>query len=506
MAQGASPLRGRWERILGTEGLVWGIVFLALFAMAARVPLDSDLWWHLAAGRAMAERGQVLRADPFSHTVAGKPWTDVYWLAQLAMYGLHRLGGPPALMGATAFAVVLAFMPLARVLRGSLFVRAFALLLAAVASSVTWVPRPQLVTFAFLSLTLWLLDRHRRVPGGRAHWALVPLFALWANAHGGFPAGIILIVCALAGDALERALGWATAETLSWRRMGDLAVTALLALAATCLNPHTTRVLLLPFQTVRMQVLQDLIQEWASPDFHQPWVWPFLALLLGTALAWAWSPRRPALRDLLGVSAFVYMALLGGRNISLAALVMAPTLSEHGSLALGRLRHAPRLSSLWEKVASSSPPPARPALNALVLAVAFLAAMGKAAYVASVTEDAIRRTYPVDALAFVQTARPPREMFNPYHWGGFCLWTLYPDYPVFVDGRTDLYDDPFLREYLQVVWARPGWQDVLERYGVHFALVEAGSLLDLWLREEPGWVEAYRDGMAAVWVRPGGMP
>lgn len=506
MAQGASPPRTRWSRILGREGLVWGIVFLALFAMAARVPLDTDMWWHLAAGRVMAESGQVLRADPFSHTVAGKPWTDVYWLAQLAMYGLHRLGGLPALMGATALSVVLAFVPLARVLRGGLFVRAFVLVLAAMASAVTWVPRPQMVTFAFLSLTLWILERHRQSRGSRIQWALVPLFALWANGHGGFPAGAILIACVIVGDALERALGWATAETLSWRRMGDFALAALLALAATCLNPHTYRVLLLPFQTVRMEALQQLVQEWASPDFHQPWVWPFLALLLGTALAWALSPRRPALRDLLSISAFAYMAFLGMRNISLAALVMAPTLAEHSSLALGRLRQVPRFSALWGKVSSPSPPPARPALNAALLALAFLAAMGKAAYVASVTDEAVRRTYPVDALAFIRTAQPPREMFNPYNWGGFCLWTLYPDYPVFVDGRTDLYDDPFLREYLRVAWVQPGWQAVLERHGIRFALVEAGSLLDFRLREEPGWVEVYRDGMAAVWVRQGGTP
>jgi len=506
MAQGAPPPQTRGSRILGTEGLVWGLVFLALFAMAARVPLDPDMWWHLAAGRAMAEGRQVLRADIFSHTVTGKPWTDVYWLAQIAMYGLYRLGGLAALMVATALSVVLAFVPLARVLRGSLFVRAFVLVLVAVASAVTWVPRPQMVTFAFLSLTLWLLDRHRRDSQSRVHWALVPLFALWANAHGGFPAGIILIACTLAGDVLERALGWATAEALSWRRMGGLALAGLLGLAATCLNPHTYRVLLLPFQTVRMEALQHLIQEWASPDFHQPWVWPFLALLLATALAWALSPRRPALRDLLAVSAFAYMAFLGGRNISLAALVMAPTLAEHGSLVLERLRQAPRLSALWAKATPATPPPARPALNAAVLAVALLAAAGKAAYVASVTEDALRQTYPVDALAFIRAARPPREMFNPYNWGGFCLWELYPDYPVFVDGRTDLYDDPFLREVLQVAWAQPGWQAVLERYRVRFALVEAGSLLDLWLQEEAGWTEAYRDGVAAVWVRQGGGP
>ncbi|MBC7222790.1 MAG: hypothetical protein H5T59_00685 [Anaerolineae bacterium] len=500
MGGSARHERGALARALGTEGLVWGVVFLALFAMAARVPLSPDLWWHLAAGRAMAEGGQVLRADIFSHTVAGKPWTDVYWLAQLAMYGLYRLGGLSALMVATALTVVLAFVPLARVLRGNLFVRAFALTLAAVVSAVTWVPRPQLATFAFLSLTLWLLGHQRRDRASRAHWALVPLFALWANLHGGFPAGTILIACVLAGDALERALRWATPETLPWRRMGDLALAGLAALGATCLNPHTYRVLLLPFQTVGMEVLRTLIQEWASPDFHRPEVLPFLVLLLATALAWGLSPRRPALRDLMGVSAFAYLALLAGRNISLAALVMAPTLAEHGTLAWERLRAAPRFANLrWPDAAS----PPRPALNAAVLGVLLVAAAGKAAYVATVTEEAVRGTYPVDALAFIRAERPPREMFNPYQWGGFCIWALHPDYPVFVDGRTDLYDDPFLREYLQVAWAQPGWQAVLDRHNVRFALVEAGSLLDRWLEWEPGWEAAYRDSLAAVWVRQG---
>jgi len=492
---------GLWT-VLDTPGLLWGILFLALFAMAARVPGSPDLWWHLRAGETILQIGQVPRSDLFSHTVAGKPWMDVYWLAQIVMYGIYSLAGLPGLMVATALVATLAFVPLAKAMRGNLFVRVFVLLLAAIVSAVSWVPRPQIVTFAFLSVTIWVLARFRRQPQGWFPLVVVPLFALWANCHGGFPAGLILIGSVVVGEVLERLLGWAGPETLSWKAVGRLALAGLACLAATLLNPYAYRVLLLPFQTVRMQVLQDLIQEWASPNFHLAHVQPFLVMLFLTILALALSPRRPALSDLVTVCIFTYLALLAGRNISLAALVIAPVLSLHATLVLAKVGQAPRLASLRRREGEPGFSLAtRRILNGLILGVVLVATLGKTFYVVSATDDVIRQTYPVDAAAFVRQERPPREMFNSYNWGGFLMWELYPDYPVFVDGRTDLYDDSFLRRYLQVAWVQPGWEEVLEATGVQFALVEAGTLLDIWLAEDGGWDAAYRDGLAAIWVR-----
>ncbi|MGQ9583984.1 MAG: hypothetical protein ACUVXG_01115 [Anaerolineae bacterium] len=497
----AAPTQGKGH-LLDTRGLLWGVFFLAVFAMAARVPASPDMWWHLRAGEVIARTGQFPYADLFSHTVAGKPWTDVYWLPQVVLYGVYAAAGLPGLMAVTALAVTLAYIPLARVTPGNLFVRAFALLLAAIAAAVSWVPRPQMVTFAFLSVTLWVLARFRQKPESRLPLVLIPLFALWANSHGGFPAGLICIGCAVAGWALERLVGWAGPETPSWKALGKLTLTAGTCLAATLCNPYTYRVLLLPFQTVGMQVLQDLIQEWAAPDFHLAHTQPFLGMLLLTVLALALSPRRPALSDLVSVCAFTTMALMAGRNISLAALVLAPVLSQHATWALERVAQAPRLAFLqcWGQP-RPTPGRATRVLNAGILCLLAVAALGKGVYVASVTDDAIRQTFPVGAARFIRQERLPREMFNPYNWGGFLVWELYPDYPVFVDGRTDLYDDPFLRRYLRVVWGQPGWEEVLREAGVHFALVEAGSLLDQWLGTCEGWRLAYRDDLAAVWVR-----
>ncbi len=120
---------------------------------------------------------------------------------------------------------------------------------------------------------------------------------------------------------------------------------------------------------------------------------------------------------------------------------------------------------------------------------------------AAVNERELARFTPLNAAAYIRQARPPGPLFNSYNFGAYLTWALYPDYPVYVDGRTDLYDDAFLREYLDVALGRPGYQAVLDRAGARLVLVEADSLLADRLREAPAWRELYRDAVAVVFGR-----
>src|SRR5512144_2762797 len=73
--------------------LVMVITFLLIFIMAARTPLDSDMFWHLRAGEEMLRLGHVLRTDILSFTRAGTAWTNPYWIAQVGMALLFNWQG-----------------------------------------------------------------------------------------------------------------------------------------------------------------------------------------------------------------------------------------------------------------------------------------------------------------------------------------------------------------------------------------------------------------------------
>src|SRR6516165_4377913 len=65
----------------------------AVVAFAPQVLNDGDTWWHLAAGGWMLDHRQVLRADVFSYTFAGRPWHTHEWLAEVVMALAFRAAG-----------------------------------------------------------------------------------------------------------------------------------------------------------------------------------------------------------------------------------------------------------------------------------------------------------------------------------------------------------------------------------------------------------------------------
>jgi hypothetical protein len=489
----------RARGLLTINRLVVAILFIALFAMAVRTPADSDMWWHLGAGRAIVTTGHIPFVDEFSFTVRGRPWVDVQWLAQVGLYQARLLGGDALLAVLTAVLVVIAFAFVYPQMEGGPFLRAFVIVLAAMASSVIWAPRPQMLSFALLGATSYVvyLFKWRQV---NRLWVLIPLSVLWANVHGGYALGLMLIGAILAGEVINHITGHTAAEVLSWRQIGVLAGVGGLCGLALLINPYTFGTWMLPFRTVGIRTLQGFIQEWASPDFHSLYEQPVLWLLFALLAATGFSGRRWDWSDLVSVVVFGYSAFLARRNIAPLALVIAPVLSRQARPIVESVSARIKLPASARQELN---PALSGALNWLIVALVVAAALLKCGAVLApqALEKARREAVPVRAVEWLRQAFPhlAGPMYNSYNWGGYLVWAL-PEEPVFVDGRTDVYDE-FLPQYVQVMFVRPGWQEVLDRYGVRLALIERDSLLATMLATQPEWRSVYSDNQAAVFVR-----
>ncbi len=485
---------------LNIDRLVVSVIFVGLFAMAVRTPADTDMWWHLGAGRAIVTTGRIPHADEFSFTVRGKPWVNVQWLAQVGMYSAYRIGGHALLALLVAGLVVMAFAFVYPQMEGHSFLRAFTLVLAATASGVIWSPRPQMLSFTLLGLTSYIvyLFKWRQV---NRLWMLIPVFVLWGNTHGGYALGLLLIGCVIAGEALNRLMGrGALPEVLTWRELGLLTGFGILSGLALLVNPYAFGTWALPFRTVGIRTLQGFIQEWASPDFHnlyeQPVLWLLFALLAVTGLArrrWDWT-------DLILVVVFGYSAFLARRNIAPLALVITPVLARRAQLVVESVAAQVKLPVSARRDLN---PALAGVLNYLILALVVAATLLKCAVALSpqMIDKGQRQAVPVRAVEWLRNAspRPLGPMYNSYNWGGYLIWAL-PDEPVFADGRTDVYNE-FLLDYVKVMFVRPGWKDVLDRYGVRLALTERDSFLATMLEVQLDWKLIYQDDQATIWVR-----
>ena len=491
----------RFLRSLTLARLLTLVAFIAVFAMAFRTPLDTDTLWHLRAGQWQVEHRALLRTDLFSHTRAGEPWVNHSWGAQLLLYGAYAALGDPGLALYTALLAVLGMAFVWPQLRGNAAVRAFTLVLAAASAAVFWSARPQMISFALSAVVLCLLWRWREEGVDRL-WFIPPLVALWANLHGGFAIAFILIVLTLIGDVAR----WLFEDVIGGSRPAGeraldglrpalrLVVVGLVAAAAVSLNPYGPKMLLYPFRTVGIGVLQDFIQEWASPNFHGAETWPFIWLLLGTLAVVGFSGRKLDWRDAALVGGTAYSALLAGRNIATFAIVAAPVFALHLGAwldALGvrlRLERRPRGVFL--------------AANWLIALLVVGAGLGKAALAVdpATIEEARQAGLPVAAAEALEEIDPPGALFNSYNWGGYLIWQAR-DFPVYVDGRTDLYDDELLRVYLNTYFAQDGWAENLAGAGINTVLVERGSPLAVALGLTDGWALAYEDDIARLYVR-----
>ncbi|MBN1120387.1 MAG: hypothetical protein JXJ17_04875 [Anaerolineae bacterium] len=493
----------RW---LTLDRLLVILAFLAVFAMAMRTPLDTDMLWHLRAGQWQVENRALLRVDLFSYSRAGTEWINHSWLSQVILYGLYAGLGNVGLAFYTALLATGGLAFVYRQCRGDSMIKAFVIILAAAAAAIFWSPRPQMFSFFFSAVVLYLLRLYQQKGIDRL-WFIPLIVALWVNFHGGFAIGFILMVLATVGEFLRwffdvviDGRGEADADKRraalidGLRPVGRLVVIGLVSAAAVSLNPYGPRMLLYPFQTVGIGVLQDFIQEWASPNFHRPETWPFIWMLLGTLIAAALSPRRIDWRDVVLVGGTAYSALLAGRNIATFAIVAAPVLSIHLADWLEergwmlRLKRPPRGMFV--------------AINWLIVLLAAGAVVVKsvAALNAEQIETARRDLLPVEAVDYLHDHQPPGPLFNSYNWGGYLIWELR-EYPVYVDGRTDLYDDEMLRGYLNTVFAQPGWQDRLDEIGANTVLIETSGQLAQVLLLDDRWNRVYNDEKASIFVR-----
>lgn len=481
--------------------LVLAISLIAVFAIGLRMSVDTDTYWHLAAGRWMVERRQLLQRDVFSHTMAAQPWVNHSWLSQLLLFGVHEALGLPGLNLLTALLAVAGLAILWAALEGAPLAKGFVTVLAASTAAVFWSARPQMLTFVAVAGYVLILERWRRRQPSPL-WALPLIMLLWANLHGGFAAGFLLIFAYLVGEwlvpllaALTGKISLAQASHGGWDRTRPLVMAAVGASLVTMINPAGPRLLLIPFETISIGALQDYIQEWQSPNFHQPQLLPFAAMLLLSAAAMAASGGKVHPTEIVLFVGVGYMALSAARNISLFALAVSPPLARHGQSAL-----APLSDRLRDR--SELPPRLLPLLNGTLIALVTIAvglwSAPRLTKDFAATREAER--VPVAAVDHIQSDRPPKPILNSYDWGGYLIWRLWPEYRSFVDGRTDLYGDAFLQDYLQLWRAEGNWQRQVRKYGFESALLEPGAPLVTSLESE-GWRTAYRDGQAVLLIR-----
>src|SRR3989304_9790999 len=96
-------------------------------------------------------------------------------------------------------------------------------------------------------------------------------------------------------------------------------------------------------------------------------------------------------------------------------------------------------------------------------------------YGEKINMDILREMYPAKSVEFIKNNNIKGNIFSPLEWGGFIIWSLYPQNKVFIDGR--IIDEIRYSDYQIVMEGStfsqgniPEWKSVLNNYGINIIL------------------------------------
>jgi hypothetical protein len=406
----ATPLaESRWRPVAFVACLT---AITAAGLLYANRELAGDLFWLLAAGRHVDAHG-VTGTDPFLTLAHGGHWYNQQWLSEWLIFRLQRLGGLQLVSFGYSLLLASALLPLAWACRK----RALGSTAAAwglFSGAAVCVLQPRAAGFSLLAFALVLAI----VEGSaRRRWvllALPPLFALWANLHGAFAAGLLLVGLLVLAAAIERRGGWRLPR-IRVRPAVPLALSGIGAAAALVLTPLGPGLIRYMSEIASNRALPLLTNEWLPTWEHPPALALVVAFSLFALVLYRARPKPRPLAPALVSIGFVLFALTAARQ----AVWLGP-------LAFYLVRELAPVAP-WRV-------PRRVALPVAGLAAASLAVWWLG--VPPTPTQAKLMTAGADYAA----AHPPAHgrILMPSGTGSYMLWR-YPRVPVVVDGRLEQY-------------------------------------------------------------------
>jgi hypothetical protein len=452
-------------------------VYVLLLINGSALLNDSDTYWQIAVGQWILDHAALPRVDIYSFTKAGEPWISSSWLAQILYALSYNLVGwtGPIVLAASSIAASFTLLACILTRRIPATYAVVVALAALVLSTPHFLARPHVLVMPVMvawANGLMSASERREAP---SFW-LLPLISLWANLHGGFVFGLVL-VGGFAFDALWNA-------DRSQRRLMALRWTAFGfgALAACCATPYGWGTILASLRILDLGEVLHLISEWVPADFNRLGAFELSILtLIAGALYGGVKLSPPRIALVLGL---LHMALSHVRNVEILALLLPIVLLGPVSSQFGLQ-------------------PTRPARVTVPItsAAMLVATLGVAtwAFAAGIGFSPPKNTSPAAAVDALK-AYNSKRVFNDLPFGGYLIWRQLP---VFIDGRAELYGEQFEMAYYRALQLKDVNQllAILKNYDIDAVLLTPATPAALLFDHLGGWQRVYSDEMAVLHVR-----
>ncbi len=476
-------------RIFALAALIAG-VGLECFVTKLAV-LDPDIWWHLSIGDWIVQHRAFPHTGIFSETAANRPWMAYSWGYEVLLsraYNWFSFVGVGVFGTAVTIVVALAVFRMLYRISGrfwtawSLSIVVFAAFLFNIA------PRPVFFTVVLFTVTLTLIFEAQRSGRVRPLYWLPLVFLIWANVHIQFIYGLAVLGLFAGGNLLQRIAirlriypDFLLRPTLpAFELFAILACCVLIS----CVGPYSFHLYQEAFVISQSKIMYKMIRELQALSFEYFNQFVELLLAIGAYFALGWQKKIDPFKLALLLLASVF-AFRTWRDAWFICVTAAAIIADFPA-AEDQREQSLRLSG-WAGVTAAS-------LLLLLLAVR------NTDFNTRGLDHAISGEYPVDAVNFLRRNPVGGPLYNSFDWGGFLIFYM-PEYPVSIDGRTDLYGDAMDQQYYATQEADPSYLTDPSLNGAGVVLLKKKLPIAQMLLTDRRFRLIYRDDLALVFAR-----
>ena len=458
-------------------GYLWLVVISISFAILSFYAIEPDYFWHIKAGEYMVHHG-ILTKDIFSWLLTSKYWMSHEWLFEVLLYSLKTIFGTYhvyvySFLSIFMLSSVLFFPNREKITKNipfSMIYLLFFLLL--------FIPfvqaRPHMISFSFLSFTLWVLMDLYENEDSKKIYFLPVITILWANVHGGSSnlPYLLSFLFFLIGFFPFTSSKMENITTTKKQRMKYLVITLLCMIGVFC-NIHGYKMFFYPYQNMGNMTMISSIVEWQPTTLNDVSHYLYYAFLLFLLFLLLFSRKKIRFIDFMLLLFFAYLGLK-----SIRFWLYLYIASNYFVFYYVKKR----------KVDSGT---------SLVILFCCILMLVFAFYRLGTTS--FHEHYHLSEK-MIQTIKKenPKRLFNYYDYGGELI---YHDIPVFIDGRADLYSNYYYEDYLNIVFLQRGFPKLLEKYHFDYYLVSKDNPIYGYLNLTGDFEEVFHDKTVYLFKR-----
>jgi hypothetical protein len=463
------------------DAVFWLILVFVLIGGRTGFLNDPGTFWHVRLGREILRNRDVPRYDTLTYTRDRSPWVDQSWAFDVGLALLVDRVGWSGAVASTALFLATLYACLARALLRdgiSPLIAVVVTVLAVGIGTIHFLVRPHLFTMAFVLWTARACQRQHQ-DGGRAVGVVPFLMIPWANLHGGFLAGPIVVATAAVGHMLSGPM-----DAYRKRNVIRFGEAFLLSCVTPLINPYGFGLYQHVGELLVSSGVTKLIDEYQPIPFGTGKArvaeWVVLALI---ALP-TFSKRRLSRYDLAHILVWLHFALGSIRHVPLFAIVVAPGLAR---LVDGLPWTTHEDGRRWADWSACSWVTAAVVALGVIVGVPFGGLDPK--------------TWPLSAVPALDRQPVEARLFHEQDWGGMIEEECRPTRRAFLDDRFELFGKKTILEYVDALQGGPEWDALRDRERIDLVWVRPERGLARRLTADPTWQVVHRDAVSVLFRR-----